>query len=165
MIGVDQDVDALQHAGLALKKDPRVSLFKANFADLLWVLKDLSIDEVDSVLMDIGVSSLQLDNADRGFSFQQDGPLDMRMDTASGHTAAFVVNTYREEELSKVIFEYGEEPKARALARAIVKAREQKHFETTFELAGYRQAHLRQTQALWGAPKAPGHPPFPGHPH
>ncbi len=135
LVGLDQDVDALQHAGRALRKDPRVSLFKANFADLLWVLKDLSISEVDSVLMDIGVSSLQLDTAHRGFSFNQEGPLDMRMDTTSGHTAAWVLNTYPEEKLSKIIFEYGEEPKARALARAILRAREQKPFERTGELA------------------------------
>jgi len=144
LIGVDQDVDALQHARLALKGDPRVSLFKANFADLLWVLMDLSVPEVDSVLMDIGVSSLQLDEARRGFSFSQEGPLDMRMDTASGHTAAWVVNTYSEEKLSKIIFEYGEERKARALARAIVKAREVKHLETTSELASLAQSVLRQ---------------------
>ncbi len=135
LVGIDQDVDALQHAGLALKKDPRVSLFKANFADLLWVLKDLSISEVNSVLMDIGVSSLQLDAAERGFSFLQDGPLDMRMDQAAGRTAAWIVNNYPEGKLSKIIYEYGEEPKARALARAIVQARNQKGFETTLELA------------------------------
>ena len=144
LIGVDQDVDALQHAGLALKKDPRVILYKANFADLLWVLKDLSVSEVDSVLMDIGVSSLQLDSANRGFSFLQDGPLDMRMDTASGHTAAFVINTYPEEKLSKVIFEYGEEPKARALARAIVAARAQKQIETTGELSAIAQRVIQK---------------------
>ena len=76
LVGVDQDADALQHAGRALRSDPRVSLFKANFADILWVLRELSISEVDSVLMDIGVSSLQLDEAQRGFSFQQEGPYD-----------------------------------------------------------------------------------------
>ncbi|HTC19240.1 MAG TPA: 16S rRNA (cytosine(1402)-N(4))-methyltransferase RsmH [bacterium] len=135
LVGLDQDVDAIQHAGRALRKDPRVSLYKANFADLLWVLRDLSISEVDSVLMDIGVSSLQLDTAHRGFSFNREGPLDMRMDTTTGHTAAYLLNTYPEDKLSKVIYEYGEEPKARALARAIVKAREQKPIETTGELA------------------------------
>lgn len=135
LVGLDQDADALQHAGLALKADPRVSLFKANYADLLWVLKDLTIREVDGVLMDIGVSSLQLDTAQRGFSFQKEGPLDMRMDSASGHTAAWVLNTYPEDKLSQVIYEYGEEPKARALARAIVQARSVKFLETTKELA------------------------------
>jgi 16S rRNA (cytosine1402-N4)-methyltransferase len=134
-VGLDQDVDALQRAGRALKGDPRVSLFKANFADLLWVLKELEITEVHSVLMDIGVSSLQLDNAERGFSFKQDGPLDMRMDQAAGHTAAWIVNRYPEEQLSRVIHEYGEEPKARALARAIVQSRQHKTIETTKELA------------------------------
>jgi 16S rRNA (cytosine1402-N4)-methyltransferase len=152
LVGLDQDVDALQHAGRALRKDPRVSLFKANFADLLWVLRELSISEVDSVLMDIGVSSLQLDNAQRGFSFSQDGPLDMRMDPHAGHSAAWVVNTYPEEKLSKVIFEFGEEPKARALARAIVKAREQKHIETTVELAAVALRVLGKPRAKRGEP-------------
>ncbi len=144
LVGVDQDADALQHAGLALKKDPRVSLFKANFADLLWVLEDLPFKEVDSVLMDIGVSSLQLDSAHRGFSFTQSGPLDMRMDTASGHTAAWVVNTYSEEELTKILFEYGEERKARVLAKAIVKARSVKQIDTTGELSAIAQSVLKQ---------------------
>ena len=152
LVGLDQDVDALQHAGRALRKDPRVSLFKANFADLLWVLRDLSISEVDGVLMDIGVSSLQLDTAQRGFSFNQEGPLDMRMDTTTGHTAAWVLNTYKEENLAKVIFDYGEEPKARALARAIVKARETKPIETTTELAELAKRVCGQRKSKRGEP-------------
>ena len=142
-VGVDQDVDAIQHAGRALKGDPRVTLYKANFADLLWVLRDLSIEEVDSVLMDIGVSSFQLDTPSRGFSFQQEGPLDMRMDTTTGHTAAWVVNKYSEQELSDIIFKYGEEPKARVLARAIVEARKVKPFETTTELSQLAQKVIK----------------------
>lgn len=134
LIGLDQDVEALQHASLALK-DPRVTLIKANFADLLNVLKELSLSEVDRVLMDIGVSSLQLDSPLRGFSFQQNGPLDMRMDSSASLTAADVVNNYREDQLANVIYEYGEERKSRQLANAIVRAREQKPFETTEELA------------------------------
>jgi 16S rRNA (cytosine1402-N4)-methyltransferase len=152
LVGLDQDADALQHAGRALRKDPRVSLFKANFADILWVLRDLSISEVDSVLMDIGVSSLQLDSAERGFSFGQDGPLDMRMDVHQGHTAAWIVNNYPEEKLSRIIFEYGEEPKARALARAIVKARGQKHLETTGELAALALRVLGRPRSKRGEP-------------
>lgn len=143
LVGLDQDVDALQHAGLALKGDPRVSLFKANFADLLWVLRDLSITEVDGVLMDIGVSSLQLDSPERGFSFQKEGPLDMRMDQAAGRTAAWVVNTYPEDQLSQVIREFGEEPKAKALARAIVQQRASHPFKTTTELSGLAQRVLK----------------------
>jgi len=135
LIGLDQDVDALQHAGLALRGDPRVSLYKANFADLLWVLKDLSVSEVDSVLMDIGVSSYQLDTPERGFSFMQEGPLDMRMDRAAGSTASEILNNYSEQELSKIFFEFGEEPKARALARAIVRARAEEPLRTTSQLA------------------------------
>ena len=135
LVGLDQDVEALQHAGLALQGDPRVTLVKANFADLLKVLKDNSLSEVDSVLMDIGVSSLQLDSPLRGFSFQQNGPLDMRMDASASLTAADVVNTYPEEKLANVIYEYGEERKSRQIANAIVRHREQKPFETTEELA------------------------------
>jgi 16S rRNA (cytosine1402-N4)-methyltransferase len=134
LIGLDQDVEALQHASLALK-DPRVTLIKANFADLLNVLTELSISEVDRVLMDIGVSSLQLDSPSRGFSFQQNGPLDMRMDASASLTAADVVNSYREDQLANVIYEYGEERKSRQIANAIVRHRAQKPFETTDELA------------------------------
>lgn len=152
-VGVDQDVDAIQHAGRALKGDPRVILYKANFADLLWVLRDLDISEVDSVLMDIGVSSLQLDTPARGFSFQKEGPLDMRMDTTTGHTAAWVVNKYSEEELADVIYKYGEEPKARVLARAIVAARKTKPFETTTELS-----HLAQNIIKKGKKPGEKHP-------
>lgn len=134
LIGLDQDVEALQHASLALK-DPRVTLIKANFADLLNVLTELSLSEVDCVLMDIGVSSLQLDSPSRGFSFQQNGPLDMRMDSSASLTAADVVNSYREDQLANIIYEYGEERKSRQLANAIVRRRAQKPFETTDELA------------------------------
>ncbi|HET9870039.1 MAG TPA: 16S rRNA (cytosine(1402)-N(4))-methyltransferase RsmH, partial [bacterium] len=134
-VGLDQDADALQHAGRALSGDPRVTLHQANFADLLDVLTTLGIPKVDSVLMDIGVSSLQLDTAARGFSFQQSGPLDMRMDASAPLSAADVVNRYPEEKLAQILREYGEEPKARALARAIVKARAEKPFQTTDELA------------------------------
>jgi 16S rRNA (cytosine1402-N4)-methyltransferase len=146
-IGLDQDVDALQHAGRALKDDPRVILRQANFADLLDVLTNLGNTKVDSVLMDIGVSSLQLDSPARGFSFQNPGPLDMRMDQSASLSAADVVNTYSEEKLTQVIWEYGEDRKSRALARAIVNARAQKPFETTEELAAlakrvnYQPAH------------------------
>jgi 16S rRNA (cytosine1402-N4)-methyltransferase len=135
LIGLDQDVDALQHAGLALQGDPRVSLYKANFADLLWVLRDLAVKEVDSVLMDIGVSSYQLDTPERGFSFMHEGPLDMRMDRSKGSTASEILNQYSERELAKIFFEFGEEPKSRALARAIVRARGEEPLQTTSQLA------------------------------
>lgn len=134
LIGLDQDVEALQHARQTLS-DPRVTLVKANFANILNVLNDLHLSEVDSVLMDIGVSSLQLDSPARGFSFMHDGPLDMRMDASASLTAADVVNTYPEKKLADVIYEYGEERKSRQLANAIVRHREQKPFETTDQLA------------------------------
>jgi 16S rRNA (cytosine1402-N4)-methyltransferase len=153
-VGLDQDVDALQHASRALKDDPRVVLRQANFADLLDVLTNLGIPKVDSVLMDIGVSSLQLDSPARGFSFQNPGPLDMRMDQSASLSAATVINSYPEQKLAQVIWEYGEDHKSRALARAIVKAREQKPFETTEELAALAKRVLYQP-AKKGAQKHP----------
>jgi 16S rRNA (cytosine1402-N4)-methyltransferase len=114
------------------------------------VLKELSLSEVDRVLMDIGVSSLQLDSPLRGFSFQQNGPLDMRMDASASLTAADVVNAYREDQLANVIYEYGEERRSRHLASAIVRAREQKPFETTEELANLAKKVLGVTRPKKG---------------
>ncbi|HCA20987.1 MAG TPA: 16S rRNA (cytosine(1402)-N(4))-methyltransferase, partial [Lachnospiraceae bacterium] len=95
---------------------------------------DLGVDKVDGILLDLGVSSYQFDNAERGFSYRNDAPLDMRMDRDTGITAADVVNDYSEEELTRIIREYGEEPFAGRIAREIVRAREQGRIETTFQL-------------------------------
>lgn len=135
LIALDQDADALQRSAQAFQGDPRVTLKKANFAGLLDVLKECTAVPVDAVLMDLGVSSLQLGTPERGFSFQHSGPLDMRMDPA-GETRAFdVVNRYSENDLRRILFDYGEEPKAALLARRIVAARDRRLLETTDDLS------------------------------
>ncbi len=133
LICLDQDPQAIETLQKRFGEDKRVTIVKTNFSDIKAVLQNLGIDAVDGVLADLGVSSHQLDTAERGFSFHNDAPLDMRM-SMQGMSAADVVNTYSEPELANVIFRYGEEKYSRSIARAIVKAREKKRIETTFEL-------------------------------
>ena len=133
LICLDQDPQAIEVLQNRFGEDKRVTVVKTNFSDIKNVLQCLGIDAVDGVLADLGVSSHQLDTAERGFSFHSDAPLDMRM-SMQGMSAADVVNTYSEPELANVIFRYGEEKYSRSIARAIVKAREKKRIETTFEL-------------------------------
>lgn len=133
LICLDQDPQAIETLQNRFGDDERVTIVKTNFSDIINVLQSLGIDAVDGVLADLGVSSHQLDTAERGFSFHSDAPLDMRM-SMQGMSAADVVNTYSEPELANVIFRYGEEKYSRSIARAIVKAREKKRIETTFEL-------------------------------
>ncbi len=133
LICLDQDPQAIETLQTRFGEDKRVTIVKTNFSDMKAVLQSLGINAVDGVLADLGVSSHQLDTAERGFSFHSDAPLDMRM-SMQGMSAADVVNTYSEPELANVIFRYGEEKYSRSIARAIVKAREKKRIETTFEL-------------------------------
>ena len=135
LIALDQDADALQRSAQVFQGDPRVVLKKTNFAGLLEVLKEYSAVPVDAVLMDLGVSSMQLGTPERGFSFQHSGPLDMRMDPAGDLRAIDVVNRYGEDDLKRILFDFGEEPKAAQLARRIIEARTRKPLETTDELA------------------------------
>lgn len=135
LIALDQDDLALDHARIRLADYmDHVTLVKSNFRYLEHVLRDLGIDGVDGVLFDLGVSSPQLDEADRGFSYNHDAPLDMRMDQDSMLTANDIVNTWDDREISRILTNYGEERFARQIARKIVKAREQKPIETTGEL-------------------------------
>jgi len=133
LICLDQDPQAIETLQKRFGEDKRVTVVKTNFSDIKTVLQSFGMDAVDGVLADLGVSSHQLDTAERGFSFHSDAPLDMRM-SMQGMSAADVVNTYSEPELANVIFRYGEEKYSRSIARAIVKAREKKRIETTFEL-------------------------------
>jgi 16S rRNA (cytosine1402-N4)-methyltransferase len=135
LIGLDRDDDALRHTHAILGDDPRVQLLHSNYADLPAALRGLGVPGIDAILMDLGVSSPQLDWAERGFTFQHDAPLDMRMDRTQGLTAREVVNGYPEEGLAKILFQYGEEPKARLLARSIAAERAKRPFETTGPLA------------------------------
>ncbi|WP_300348721.1 16S rRNA (cytosine(1402)-N(4))-methyltransferase RsmH [Clostridium sp.] len=134
LIGFDQDKDALKAAGERLKEYNNVTYVHSNFYAIYDVFTDLGIDGVDGILMDLGVSSYQLDNGERGFSYMQDAPLDMRMNRENSFSAYEVVNTYSEDELFRIIKEYGEEKFAKRIASFIVRNREEKNIETTLEL-------------------------------
>ena len=136
LIGIDRDDAALDAAKerLAPYMD-RVTLVHSNFDRLGEILRELEPDGVDGMLFDLGVSSPQLDDAGRGFSYMHDAPLDMRMDRTSGLTAREVVNSWSYEELRRILFEYGEERYAPAIASAICRRREEREIETTLELA------------------------------
>ena len=135
LICIDQDPNAHEAAGkrLAEYKD-RITFVRDNFGNIANILDSLGIEKIDGMLLDIGVSSHQLDEAERGFSYQQDAPLDMRMNPDRPFSAYDVVNGYDEDELDRVIFTYGEERWARRIAKFIVKEREAKPIETTGEL-------------------------------
>ncbi|HEX8938365.1 MAG TPA: 16S rRNA (cytosine(1402)-N(4))-methyltransferase RsmH [Sphingomicrobium sp.] len=143
VIGFDRDPDAIE-AGRSLVPDPRLTLIEERFSQMDRLLAERGIGLVDAIALDIGVSSMQLDRAERGFSFQADGPLDMRM-SRSGMTAAEFLNSAEEAEIARVLRDYGEEPRARAIARAIVAARP---VERTAELAAIvrRAAGFRKGQ-------------------
>ena len=135
LICIDQDPNAHEAAGkrLAEYKD-RITFVRDNFGNIRNILDSLGIEKIDGMLLDIGVSSHQLDEAERGFSYQQDAPLDMRMNPDKPFSAYDVVNGYDEDELDRVIFTYGEERWARRITQFIVKERETKPIETTGEL-------------------------------
>ena len=136
VLGIDRDRDALAEAAQRCAEfGARFRALQGNFADLEALARSAGWEDVDGVLLDIGVSSHQLDVAERGFSFQKDGPLDMRMDQSAGLTAADVVNNYGETELKRILQEFGEEKFAGRIARAIVEQRARQPFVTTAELA------------------------------
>ena len=136
LIGLDRDETALAAAGARLAPFAgRVTLVHSNFADLAQVLDSLEIPAVDGMLFDLGVSSPQLDDAERGFSYMQDAPLDMRMDRTAGLTAYEVVNTWPEAELKRILYTYGEERYAPRIAAAIAARRTERPIATTLELA------------------------------
>lgn len=134
LIGIDQDEDALKAAKEKLKDYNNVIYVHSNFYEIKSVLKKLNIDKVDGILMDLGVSSYQLDNEERGFSYMQDAPLDMRMDRTKDFSAYEVVNEYSKDELYRIIRDYGEEKFAKRIAEFIVKAREENKIESTLRL-------------------------------
>lgn len=135
LIGIDQDLEALDKASEVLKEyKEKVKLVHDNYENIDKVLIDLEIEKVDGILLDIGVSSYQLDQESRGFSYNKDAPLDMRMDSTSSLTAWDVINKYSQEELDEIISEYGEERWAKRIAEFIVLERKDKTIDTTLEL-------------------------------
>lgn len=134
LIGIDQDKDALKAAEIKLKEYSNVTFVHNNFYNIEEILCDLKVEKVDGILMDLGVSSYQLDEAERGFSYMKDAPLDMRMNRDKDFSAYDVINTYSEDELYRIIRDYGEEKFAKRIASFIVNKREEKLIETTLEL-------------------------------
>lgn len=134
LFGIDQDEDAIKAAGERLKEFDNVTLIRSNYENMKNVLAEYGVDGVDGILLDLGVSSYQLDTVERGFSYKFDTELDMRMDTRQALTAKDIVNDYSEKELFRIIRDYGEDKFAQNIAKHIVKARETKKINTTFEL-------------------------------
>lgn len=135
LIGIDRDNEALETAKERLQNYSNVVYVHGNHDQIRQILKDLKIDKVDGILLDLGVSSYQIDEEKRGFSYIKNSPLDMRMDRTQSLTAEDVINNYKEETLANVIYEYGEERFSRQIAKKICEEREKKRITTTLELA------------------------------
>ncbi|MEI3338360.1 MAG: 16S rRNA (cytosine(1402)-N(4))-methyltransferase RsmH [Clostridium sp.] len=142
LIGIDQDNDALKAAKEKLKNYSNVKFVHNNFYNIDSILTSLDIPNVDGILMDLGVSSYQLDEGERGFSYMKDAPLDMRMDRDRDFSAYDVVNTYSEEDLYRIIRDYGEEKFAKRIAKFIVDRRNDKPIETTLQLVDIIKAAI-----------------------
>lgn len=151
LYSIDQDPDAIATVTERFKDDDRSTILQGNFGDMKALLNDVGVYAVDGVLLDIGVSSHQLDDGSRGFSYHEDAPLDMRM-SQSGETAADLVNTFDVGELSRIISLYGEEKYAFSIAKGIVRAREIKPIETTLELAEIVKENVPQKVRRDGHP-------------
>lgn len=143
LIAIDQDPDAINVLNERLGDMSNVTIVHNNFSNIKSIIENLGINNIDGLLLDLGVSSFQLDTADRGFSFHKDAPLDMRM-SKTGLSAWDVVNTYSEEELANIIYKYGEEKFSRRIAANIIKSRADKPVETTFELVDIIKASMPQ---------------------
>ena len=153
-IGIDQDADAIEAAGARLSGfGEKVTIIRSNYCDMKPRLHEIGIDKVDGIVIDLGVSSYQLDTAERGFSYRTDAPLDMRMDQRQTTTAKDIVNDYSEAELYRVIRDYGEDKFAKNIAKHIVLARKEKPLETTKELSEViKRAIPMKVQAKGGHP-------------
>lgn len=153
-IGIDQDADAIRAASERLAEyGDKVTIVRSNYENIAEVLRDLGIDRVDGICLDLGVSSYQLDTAERGFTYREDAPLDMRMDQRNTQTAADIVNTYSESDLYRMIRDYGEDKFAKNIAKHIVRVRQEKPFETTGELIDTIKAAIpMKVRAVGGHP-------------
>lgn len=155
LLAIDKDKDAIKAGQERLKEFSNVKYFNSDFKNAKEFLEQENIEALDGVLLDLGVSSYQLDNAERGFSYMQDAKLDMRMDLTQDFSAYDVVNTYSFDELVKIFFEYGEEKFAKSIAKNIIKAREEKPIETTRELTAIveRSMPTKEVYSRGGAAK------------
>lgn len=153
-IGIDQDADAIMAATERLKEyGGMVTIVRNNYENIAEVFRELGIEKADGIYLDLGVSSYQLDTAERGFTYREDAPLDMRMDQRNTQTAADIVNTYSEAELYRVIRDYGEDKFAKNIAKHIVRVRQEKPFETTGELIEVIKAAIpMKVRAVGGHP-------------
>ncbi len=143
IVGIDQDAAAIEAASARLKDfGEKVTIVRSNYCDMKSKLHELGIDKVDGIVLDLGVSSYQLDTVERGFSYREDAPLDMRMDTRQKMTARDIVNDYTEADLYRVIRDYGEDKFAKNIAKHIVQARAVKPVETTAELSEIIRASI-----------------------
>ena len=154
IVGIDQDEAAIEAAGIRLKDfGEKVTIVRSNYCEMKSVLQGLGIDKVDGIVLDLGVSSYQLDTAERGFSYREDAPLDMRMDTRQTLTARDIVNDYGEQELYHIIRDYGEDKFAKNIAKHIVAARKEAPIETTGQLVEIiRQSIPMKFQKMSGHP-------------
>lgn len=154
LIGIDQDKEAIAAATKRLSEfSDRVTIVNRNFSEIKNILSELNIEKIDGAVLDLGVSSYQLDNAERGFSYMHDAALDMRMNTSSPKTAYEVVNSYSCEELTRIFYEYGEEKWSKRIAEFICERRREKSIETTFELVDIIKAAIPKKARMDG-----GHP-------
>ena len=152
LIGIDRDEEALKSAKKTLEKYSNVKYVHGNHDDIKKILNDLEIDKVDGILLDLGVSSYQLDERNRGFSYLGDNKLDMRMDKTQNLTAETVVNTYPEQKLADIIYEYGEERFSRQIAKNICIQRKTKKIETTKELVEIIEKSIPKSKQKNGHP-------------
>lgn len=154
LIGIDQDEMAILASEKKLSPfKNRVTIVRSNYRRMTEILKNLEIEKVDGILLDLGVSSYQLDTAERGFSYMEDAPLDMRMDRRSERTAKDIVNSYSEKDLTRILKEFGEEKFASKIAKNIVVRREEKEISTTFELVDIIKTSIPAKNRMVG-----GHP-------
>lgn len=154
LIGIDQDKEAIAAAAERLKEfSDRVTIVNRNFSEIRDILSELEIDKIDGAVLDLGVSSYQLDNTERGFSYMRDAALDMRMNMSSPKTAYDIVNSYSCEELTRIFYEYGEEKWSKRIAEFICERRGGKEIKTTFELVDIIKAAIPKKARMEG-----GHP-------
>ncbi|WHE08425.1 16S rRNA (cytosine(1402)-N(4))-methyltransferase RsmH [Thermoanaerobacterium thermosaccharolyticum] len=134
LIAIDRDMDAINAASVRLKDFNNVTYVHDNYKNIKNILKNIGIERIDGAILDLGVSSYQLDEVKRGFSYMHDAPLDMRMDKKSALTAEYVVNNYSEDDIAKILYDYGEEKWAKRIAKFIVEERKKRSIKTTFQL-------------------------------